>query len=120
MDSKSDKQSTQHLEVAMKKITQEQLIKAREELEALYRAFYKQEYGIEEGMIVVSNESYAKRCGCDLRVEKVLVNLNSSSMFDVQYKLKNKPEIIATPRNKNGTWSKTQINVIGSFWKLKD
>lgn len=99
----------------MKKLTQEQLIKARSELEEMYRIYYEQEFGIKEGIIVVSDETYAKRRGCDCRVEEVIVNLNANPI----YELKSKPRIKATVKTKNG-WSKVPADLSGRDWKLKD
>ena len=92
-------------------ITKEQVEEAITELKQQYLQYYKDNFGIEVGAIVICRDTSSKNNGRECRVTRIEVNLNS---------LPNYPTFYVIPRNKGGEWAKLEIKFYWQKeWELK-
>ena len=92
-------------------ITREQVEEAITELKQQYLQYYKDNFGIEVGAIVICRDTSSKNNGRECRVTRIEVNLNS---------LPNSPTFYVIPRNKGGEWAKLEIKFYWQKeWELK-
>ena len=92
-------------------ITKEQVEEAITELKQQYLQYYKDNFGIEVGAIVICRDTSSKNNGRECRVTRIEVNLNS---------LPNSPTFYVIPRNKGGEWAKLEIRFYWQKeWELK-
>ena len=91
-------------------ITKEQVEEARTELKQQYLQYYKDNFGIDIGTVVICRDElvlYGRECIVS-RIETDLSYLPSS------------PRFFAKPRNKDGQWSKVELSFFSQeTWELK-
>ena len=92
-------------------ITREQVEEARTELKQQYLQYYKDNFGIEVGAIVICRDTSSKNKGRECLVTRIEIDLSY---------LPSSPTFYVTPKNKGGEWSKSEIKFYWQKeWKLK-
>lgn len=92
-------------------ITKEQVEEARTELKQQYLQYYKDNFGIEVGAIVICRDTSSRNIGRECRVTRIEIDLNY---------LPDSPKFYVTPKNKGGEWSKSEIKFYWQKeWELK-
>ena len=92
-------------------ITKEQVEEARTELKQQYLQYYKDNFGIDIGTVVVCRDTSLKNNGRECLVSRIETDLNY---------LPSSPRFFAKPRNKDGQWSKVELSFCSQeTWELK-